>query len=154
MESLKPCPFCGFDEPDLVSNGIGDYYVICARHTPDDAEEDGCGARTSGVRCESKEGAIERWNQRRPATIEPFEDTLIIWTDTHFDWRDRLRLLVGRILHGRILQPISVTSSRLTTPPATSTFWVESIRPPRRLESDAGGYGHVSEVPKPPQSAP
>jgi len=63
MEKLKPCPFCGNTEPRLISNGIGDLYVIC--RTEDQPEEDrGCGARSSDYRCEHENLAAERWNRR------------------------------------------------------------------------------------------
>lgn len=57
---LLPCPFCGNPTPQIVPNGIGDFFVVCS--STDDYH--GCGARTSDVRCEGKEHAAERWNKR------------------------------------------------------------------------------------------
>jgi len=56
-----PCPFCGFDEPEIVSNGIGDYFIRCS--SPND-DQLGCGARTSDANCESEKQALKRWNSR------------------------------------------------------------------------------------------
>ena len=74
-QELKPCPFCGNDNIEIRSNGIGDYYAICSG----DGEEGdpcGCGASTSDRRCESQKGAIDRWNTRVPDTelIEAAEE--------------------------------------------------------------------------------
>lgn len=59
MEELKPCPFCGSDEPlmhnvEIEHNGkwLKRYEVYC----------NNCGARTLRVRQE--ESAILRWNRR------------------------------------------------------------------------------------------
>lgn len=60
---LKPCPFCGSRLAVIRSNGIGDFFVICGDSSDD---ENGCGARTSDVRCEGEEYAAERWNRRKP----------------------------------------------------------------------------------------
>lgn len=60
---LKPCPFCGSRLAVIRSNGIGDFFVICGDSSDDD---NGCGARTSDVRCEGEEYAAERWNRRKP----------------------------------------------------------------------------------------
>lgn len=60
-EQLKPCPFCGNPEPEIRSNGIGDYYIVCDR---DDEGETSCGATSSDRRCETFESAIDRWNTR------------------------------------------------------------------------------------------
>lgn len=58
---LKPCPFCGQDCAEFVSNGIGDFYIACGSGLEDSL---GCGARTDDRNCESKEHAAERWNRR------------------------------------------------------------------------------------------
>lgn len=49
-----PCPFCGSGNPEVIPNGIGDYYVQCST----------CEVRTSDVRCECIEHARQRWNKR------------------------------------------------------------------------------------------
>jgi hypothetical protein len=36
-EALKPCPFCGSDEPRMLS-GMGEWWVLC--------EDDDCGGST------------------------------------------------------------------------------------------------------------
>lgn len=56
-----PCPFCGNSEPQIRSNGIGDYYVICETEWEG---EMACGARSSEYKCETESGAIARWNRR------------------------------------------------------------------------------------------
>jgi hypothetical protein len=56
---LLPCPFCGFGGAQIAPNGIGDYFVIC-----EDDDNDGCGARSSQVRCETQQHAAKRWNRR------------------------------------------------------------------------------------------
>lgn len=47
---LKPCPFCGGEEPELQH--IGDMYVIKCKL---------CNAR---IECESEEFAVKHWNRR------------------------------------------------------------------------------------------
>jgi len=59
---VRACPFCGNERLTIEANGIGDYFVIC--QDPEYPDANGCGARTSDVRCESQEYAIERWNRR------------------------------------------------------------------------------------------
>lgn len=59
---LLPCPFCGNKNPEIMPNGIGDFYVRC--ETPD---EEGCSCRTDDAFCESKEHAAKRWNTRTPS---------------------------------------------------------------------------------------
>lgn len=59
---LKPCPFCGGERIEIMSNGIGDFYCICYSG---DEENYHCGARSSDCYCESKEQAIDRWNTRK-----------------------------------------------------------------------------------------
>ena len=58
---LKPCPFCGGTNIQIESNGIGDYYCVCGDI---DGAYPGCGARTDDFKCEGKEYAAKRWNQR------------------------------------------------------------------------------------------
>jgi hypothetical protein len=60
---LLPCPFCGNDNIEIIPNGIGDYYAICSGDG-EDGDPCGCGASTSDRRCESQEGAVDRWNAR------------------------------------------------------------------------------------------
>lgn len=55
---LKNCPFCGCAIVEIVPNGMGDFFAICGN------EDEGCGARSSQMRCESREHAAERWNTR------------------------------------------------------------------------------------------
>lgn len=81
---LKPCPFCGCTTPEIRSNGIGDYYVIC---DGDDEDVSYCGASTSDVRCESEEHAAERWNNQilahkvkaMDAVVEAAKSVVKIW---------------------------------------------------------------------------
>lgn len=61
---LKPCPFCGFEDVIMESNGIGDFYVSCPLDTDDEGAPAGCGARMSDYRCETQEAAEQRWNNR------------------------------------------------------------------------------------------
>lgn len=51
---LQPCK-CGSANLSIESNGIGDYFVICNK----------CGKRSSDVRCEGEDYAVERWNKWR-----------------------------------------------------------------------------------------
>lgn len=57
---LKSCPFCGNRSPQILSNGIGDFFVLCEA----DEGEMACGASSSQVRCETERGAADRWNRR------------------------------------------------------------------------------------------
>lgn len=52
-QEIFPCT-CGNTKPEVCPNGIGDYYVLCS-----------CGKRSSDIRCEHQEHAIERWNRWR-----------------------------------------------------------------------------------------
>jgi hypothetical protein len=54
MKKLKPCK-CGSRRLSILGNGIGDYYVRCRS----------CGERSSDVRCEDEDYAVERWNKYR-----------------------------------------------------------------------------------------
>lgn len=64
---LKPCPFCGNSNPQVQSNGMGDWFVICRS---DDYSDKFCEAKTSDRNCESKEQAIAAWNTRPGAPVE------------------------------------------------------------------------------------
>lgn len=55
--AMLPCPFCRAVEQKILSNGIGDYYVLCEY----------CLCRTSDEACEDKRFAVERWNRRADA---------------------------------------------------------------------------------------
>ena len=50
--NLRSCPFCGDDEPDIIDNGRGCYWVHCTE----------CGANGPG--CFDAEGAAVFWNDR------------------------------------------------------------------------------------------
>ncbi len=57
---LLPCPFCGNTTPEIRSNGIGDFFVICEA----DEGEMACGACSSQCSCETESHAASRWNKR------------------------------------------------------------------------------------------
>lgn len=71
-EELKPCPFCGNDNPQLWCMGLGD-------EGPEPGGEDvclvQCGSDEVGtdiycgasVEATSREGAIRQWNRREGA---------------------------------------------------------------------------------------
>ena len=54
MEKLKPCPFCGYDFPKMVKEGVCDFYLYVRCPV--------CNSRASYGRDE-KEAANE-WNRR------------------------------------------------------------------------------------------
>ncbi len=57
-----------------------------------------------------------------------------IFNEVHLDWRDRIRVLFGRLLH------VDVT---LVDGVATSHTWVERVRTPWQ---NPGGYAETNEV--------
>lgn len=53
MDDLKPCPFCGSNDLTICYNVLRTYTCVnCYK----------CGAEGGG--CETKEEAIEAWNER------------------------------------------------------------------------------------------
>lgn len=52
-QALKPCK-CGSEFVEVQVNDIGNCYVVCRW----------CKARSDEANCETKRGAIERWNRR------------------------------------------------------------------------------------------
>lgn len=67
---LLPCPFCGYMKPKLRGNRIGDFFVIC----DGDDGEPWCGASTSDQSCETRRGAVDRWNRRTNVSAETLSD--------------------------------------------------------------------------------
>ena len=63
MDKLKPCPFCGDDEFEIVAEFVSrlqnTYHTVCCV---------GCGARSAGHL--HREIAIKRWNRRYTPTGE------------------------------------------------------------------------------------
>jgi hypothetical protein len=102
-EKLEPCPFCGNVCLEIVSNGVGDYYIFCAGDG-EDGDPLGCGARTSDVRCESKKHAIQRWNTRACSTQGDktgMSDTPDCPNCRHQDWKQvqSIPTLEGRTVY-------------------------------------------------------
>ena len=61
MSELKPCPFCGNNEPTIRifrgKNGWRDRYAVICRY-----DEGGCGAESGLYHYEIE--AVEAWNRR------------------------------------------------------------------------------------------
>lgn len=91
MSDLKPCPFCSNRSPQVQSNDMGDWYVICRS---DDLDDTFCEAKTSDRNCESREQAITAWNRRAAiAAVEaegwqlvPVDDAAFNLSDTSLPW--------------------------------------------------------------------
>lgn len=61
-KELKPCPFCGYENVEIVDNGdeLEEDYLICC---------EGCGGAfmaSNDAMPVSKEELIEKWNRRTP----------------------------------------------------------------------------------------
>lgn len=64
---LLPCPFCGWNDLALSSNGARSHYFIC----------NNCGAETGGR--DDEEEAVAIWNRRAAAPAAPVAQEPVAW---------------------------------------------------------------------------